>query len=215
MTDEAVLLLIAGGVIAYLVLGPEIVDGESDNGADAIDYGNQALDLATELFEGQDDMSDKNKAAFLRCLRLGEGTSGPNGYNTLCGGALFSSFAQHPAEAGWRGLPLSDRVCSLAGFGPGCVSTAAGAYQFNKPTWRRVAAKIGATDFSPAWQDAAAWHVIGEKGAQADVLAGRIEQAISKVRKIWASLPGAGYGQREESLAAVLNEYKRAGGMLA
>jgi len=160
-------------------------------------------------------MSNKNKSAFLRCLRLGEGTSGPNGYQTLFGGSLFNSFDRHPAEAGWPGVKLSDRMCSLAGFGPGCVSTAAGAYQFNKPTWRRVAAKYGITDFSPASQDAAAWAVIGEKGAQADVLAGRIEQAISKCRKVWASLPGAGYGQREESMVAVLNEYQRAGGILA
>lgn len=215
MSDEAVLLMIAGGIVAFLVLGPQDIDGESDHGADVFDYGNQALDLALELFQGQEDMNNPNVAAFLRAIRLGEGTSGPNGYQTLFGGALFGSYDRHPADAGWRGVQLSDRVCALAGFGPGCVSTAAGAYQINKPTWRRIAAKIGATSFSPEWQDAAAWALIVEKGAKADVLAGRIEQAISKVRKVWASLPGAGYGQREESLAAVLNEYQRAGGYLA
>ena len=38
---------------------------------------------------------------------------------------------------------------------------------------------------------------IPECRALHDVLAGRIETAISKCRNIWASLPGAGYGHRE------------------
>jgi hypothetical protein len=37
---------------------------------------------------------------------------------------------------------------------------------------------------------------------------------VRKCAKEWASLPGAGYGQREESLARVVAEYKRSGGLM-
>jgi lysozyme len=66
-------------------------------------------------------------------------------------------------------------------------------------------------DFTPDSQDAAAWFLIEEKGAGADVLAGRTADAVAKVRKIWASLPGAGYGQREVSLAAFNNVFVQSG----
>ena len=45
--------------------------------------------------------------------------------------------------------------------------------------------------------------------------AGRFDAAVAKVRKVWASLPGAGYGQREESMARVRTAYVAAGGTLA
>ena len=188
---------------------------EPDYAPDLLDYGYQAVESATDLFTGQNDMNG-NLPAFLQALRHGEGTSGPNGYRTLFGGMLFSSFADHPARLGWGGGKLSDAQCAGAGFGPGCVSTAAGAFQINKPTWNRVAPLIGATDFSEAAQDAAAIHLISEKGALADVLAGRAELAAYKVRKIWASLPGAGYaGQRTVGISTFLAQYEQAGGILA
>lgn len=206
--------VVMGGAAAYYMRpGAAVIDGESDEAPDLEDYGQQFIALA----DGYTDevTIDMNQTAFLTALRLGEGTGGANGYRTLFGGALFDSYATHPALAGWRGLPLSDAMCANAGFGPGCVSTAAGAYQINKPTWNRIAAKLGLGDFSPASQDAAAWELIREKGADADVMAGRTAQAVGKVRKIWASLPGAGYGQHEVSLASFNSVYTQAGGILA
>lgn len=225
MTENRVMLLallVAAGVGWWAMQGAPGIDAdwvneaaEPDNAPDLEDYGYQAVQGVTELFEGNTDMNG-NLAAFLVAIRHGEGTSGPNGYRTLFGGGLFDSFADHPARLGWRGLPLSDTQCAGAGFGPGCVSTAAGAFQINKPTWNRVAPLIGAADFSEASQDAAAIQLISEKGALADVLAGRIEAAIYKVRKVWASLPGAGYaGQRTVPLGTVLAKYEQAGGILA
>ena len=41
-------------------------------------------------------------------------------------------------------------------------------------------------------------------------IAGRIEPAIDKCRNIWASLPGAGYGQREHRTQDLLAVYARA-----
>jgi lysozyme len=206
-------VVVGGAVAYYLRPGEQVIDGESDKAPELEDYGQQVIALADSY---TDEMGyEMNREAFLQALRYGEGTSGPNGYNTLMGGALFNGYATHPALAGWRGTPLSDSMCAGAGFGPGCVSTAAGAYQINKPTWNRIAGKLGLPDFSPASQDAAAWELIREKGADADILAGRIAVAVSKVRKIWASLPGAGYGQHEVALSAFNSVYMQAGGTLA
>ncbi|END27409.1 phage lysozyme family protein, partial [Escherichia coli p0305293.13] len=44
-----------------------------------------------------------------------------------------------------------------------------------------------------------------------DIRAGRIERAISRCRNIWASLPGAGYGQREHSLEKLVTVWRTAG----
>lgn len=203
----------AAAAVYYMRPGEQFIDGEGDAAPDLEDYGQQAIALADTYTD--EVRTDMNKAAFLMALRMGEGTSGSAGYRTLMGGALFDSYAAHPALMGWRGTPLTDAMCAGAGFGPGCVSTAAGAYQINKPTWNRVNAKLGLGDFTPASQDAAAWELIREKGADADILAGRIAQAVSKVRKIWASLPGAGYGQHEVALSAFNSVYMQAGGTIA
>ncbi|OFJ47602.1 endolysin [Janthinobacterium lividum] len=156
-----------------------------------------------------------NERAFLAAIRVGEGTSAGNGYSILFGGATFGSFDDHPALLGWRGGSLSAAMCAGAGFGPGCVSTAAGAFQINKPTWLRVGGKLGLSDFSPASQDAAALELIREKGALGDVRAGRVDVAVTKVSKVWASLPGAEYGQGEVKLAAFVKNYANAGGNVA
>ncbi|EHX8191626.1 head completion/stabilization protein [Escherichia coli] len=41
------------------------------------------------------------------------------------------------------------------------------------------------------------------------------ERAISRCRNIWASLPGAGYGQREHSLEKLVTVWRTAGGVPA
>lgn len=226
MTENGatVLAVLALGAVAWWVLREgATVNGdwineapEPDNAPDWIDYGWQAVDNTQALFESENEMRQNNLRAFLQAIRLGEGTSGPNGYRTLCGGGLFDSYAAHPAALGWRGLPLSDSVCAGAGYGPGCVSTAAGAFQINKPTWNRVSAKLGLTNFDEASQDAAAIELISEKGALGDVLAGRVAEAVGKVRKVWASLPGANYaGQRMVTQSAFNQVYQQAGGVLA
>ncbi|MCY1296782.1 hypothetical protein D9M68_801160 [compost metagenome] len=56
---------------------------------------------------------------------------------------------------------------------------------------------------------------IRERRALDDIKAGRIPEAIEKCRNIWASLPGAGYGQREHQLEDLLAHYVAAGGVLA
>jgi lysozyme len=127
-----------------------------------------------------DVLNDPQVQAFLWLIRTGEGTTGPNGYRTLFGGSLFSSFADHPRQSITRS---------------GITSTAAGAYQFLSRTWDEMAAMYGLADFTPANQDFAAVGLIKRRGALADVMAGRFRAAIDKCNKEWASLPGSPYGQ--------------------
>ncbi|MDN3923317.1 glycoside hydrolase family 104 protein [Pelomonas sp. PFR6] len=161
-------------------------------------------------------MADQNTAAFLLMIRTAEGTAGPNGYRTLFGGQLFSGWADHPRIA----KQFRD------GAGRTLWTTAAGAYQAmaispipggftSSNTWDRIAARLGLPDFTPASQDAFAVELIREAGALADVRAGRFDAAVSKVRRIWASMPGAGYAQPEKNLESLRLAYLNAGGSLA
>lgn len=143
-----------------------------------------------------------NVKAFLRAIRLGEGTSDERGYNRIVGGQEFEDFSRHP-----RVLVKIERY--------GIYSTAAGAYQFIYSTWAALCRQYGFADFSPKNQDAGAVALIHEKRALDDVKAGWIERAISKCASIWASLPGSTAGQRTEKLDDVLAEYVRHGGELA
>lgn len=163
-----------------------------------------------------------NVAAFLRMIREAEGTEHAGGYAALFGSTpgawrVFEGFADHP------------RIAQQ--FGPRRLWTsAAGAYQFmavsplpdgtgrttRVDTWDRLRRKLGLTDFGPASQDRAAIELIDEAGALVDVQAGRFEAAVSKVRKTWASLPGAGYAdQRERSMQWARDTYSNAGGNFA
>lgn len=141
-----------------------------------------------------------NLRAFLTMIQYAEGTYGANAYRMLYGGQLFNSYAQHPNRAITKG---------------GITSTAAGAYQILFRTWQSVQQDLGLTDFSPASQDKAAVELIRRRGALEDVIAGRFDMAIYKCRKEWASLPGAGYGQNERSMASLMQVYQYAGGQIA
>lgn len=170
---------------------------------------NQVQDMIRPTDE---DQAGANVAAFLMTIRKAEGTAGPNGYRTLFGGSLFTGWADHPRTVKkYRDLWTS----------------AAGAYQFlaispipggkftKINTWDRIAERLGLADFSPESQDLAAIELIREAGALGDVRAGRFDQAVNKVRGIWASLPGAGYNQPERSLESLRVAYLNAGGNLA
>ncbi len=141
----------------------------------------------------------KNLRAFLLMIQYSEGTIGENAYRMLYGGGLFSDLSKHPniAITKW-----------------GITSTAAGAYGFLNRVWVELSRRLQLPDFSPLSQDKAAVELIREKGALVDVLSGKIQAAVYKCRKVWASLPGAGYGQHERSISELLNFYIRSGGQL-
>jgi len=150
------------------------------------------------------NVEQDNIAAFLWTIRVCEGTSGANGYNTMFTGKTFSGFADHPRiknTASVKGRPIT--------------STAAGAYQFLASTWDSVKKALSLKDFSPASQDKAAVLLIQQKGALDDVKAGRIANATRKVSSVWASLPGNKDNQGGKSLEAVQTYYKQGGGTIS
>lgn len=153
---------------------------------------------------------NKNLQAFLWMIRKAEGTATINGYRYLFGSTytkekLFTSYKDHPKQY----FDYTDKA------GKTISTSAAGAYQITYTTWKALKMKIPLPDFTPANQDAAAIQLIKERNAIKDIEAGRFEDALNKVRRIWASLPGAGANQPEKELAEVRQWYKNAGGYIA
>lgn len=153
----------------------------------------------------------KNALAFLDMLAWSEGTSiskhsRDDGYDVVVGGInspnTFKNYASHP------GVLVTVNT-------KGLKSTAAGRYQQLQRYWPHYRDLLKLPDFGPVSQDKLALHLAKERGALPDVHAGRIQSAIEKCRNIWASLPGAGYGQHERKLDDLLARYIAAGGSLA
>lgn len=149
-----------------------------------------------------------NVVAFLDMLAWSEGTDNGKqptknrGYDVIVGGQLFNGYADHPRVL----VPLPKL---------GIRSTAAGRYQLLSRYYDAYKKRLGLEDFSPLSQDLIALQQIRERRALPLVQAGKIEEAIKAVRKTWASLPGAGYGQHEHKLADLLAVYRKAGGTVA
>ena len=145
-----------------------------------------------------------NRKAFLTMIATAEGTVnlGDNGYNVLVGGSLFTGYADHPRKAVY--LPKYK-----------IKSTAAGRYQILSKYYDSYKKLLKLKDFSPASQDAIAIQMIKEQHALEDVDEGRVDAAIKKVSNIWASMPEAGYGQREVAIASLRKSFVDAGGLIA
>lgn len=152
-----------------------------------------------------------NRTAFLAAIgqsEVGAALIGEtdSGYNVLVGSTpgnpmTFSDYSTHPdiLNQKWD-------------------STAAGLYQINFPTFQTLTRQTGLSDFSPATQDAFAIQLITNKGALADVDAGNITSAMSKLTGVWRSLPGATggvSGQNNNSQEQWIAWYQAAGGSVA
>lgn len=160
----------------------------------------------------------QNVCAFLDMLAWSE--IGPallavsdDGYNVLVGSTaakplLFDSYATHPGVYNAR-----------------YNSTAAGRYQLLRRYWAdkmdggRVVRQgyqslLKLPDFGPESQDRVAIRMIQEQHALPDVITGHLADAIGNVSNIWASLPGAGYGQHENHIDKLRAAYLAAGGTL-
>lgn len=149
-----------------------------------------------------------NVCAFLDLLAWSEGTDNgrqptkDSGYDVIVGGGLFTGYDDHP-----RKLIALPRL--------GIKSTAAGRYQLLSRYWDAYRKQLKLADFSPLSQDLVALQQIRERRALDDIKAGRIADAIAKCRNIWASLPGAGYGQHEHKVGDLLARFESAGGVIA
>ncbi|HDH0764721.1 TPA: glycoside hydrolase family 104 protein [Klebsiella oxytoca] len=144
------------------------------------------------------------RKAFLDMLAWSEGTDKAGqptknrGYDVIVGGSLFSNYADHPRKLVMLNAKLK--------------STAAGRYQLLARWWDAYRKQLGLKDFSPASQDAVALQQIKERGALPLIDRGDIRQAIDRCSNIWASLPGAGYGQFEHKAENLIANFKEAGG---
>ena len=147
------------------------------------------------------------RKAFLDMLAWSEGTDKPGqptrnrGYDVIVGGTLFNNYADHPRKL--IDLPKL-RI----------KSTAAGRYQLLARYWDAYRKQLGLKDFSPASQDAVALQQIKERRALELIDSGNIRQAIDRCSNIWASLPGAGYGQYEHKVEDLLKKFQEAGGFV-
>jgi muramidase (phage lysozyme) len=147
----------------------------------------------------------QNRVAFLDMIAASEiGAAllakSDDGYNVLVGSTaarplLFSSYASHPNV-----------------FNAEFNSTAAGRYQILYRWWRIYQAQMKLPDFGPVSQDRYALQQLREHGALPLIDAGRFREAVAKVSNVWASLPGAGYGQHENDIERLLAAYQAAGG---
>ncbi|MBN4856404.1 glycoside hydrolase family 104 protein [Citrobacter freundii] len=148
--------------------------------------------------------TNKQRKAFLDMLAWSEGTdkkgqpTNNRGYDVIVGGSLFTDYSDHPRK--------------LVTLNPKLKSTAAGRYQLLSRWWDAYRKQLGLKDFSPASQDAVALQQIKERRALELIDSGDIRHAIDRCSNIWASLPGAGYGQFEHKADNLIAKFKEAGG---
>ncbi|WP_019303627.1 glycoside hydrolase family 24 protein [Xanthomonas oryzae] len=158
-------------------------------------------------FISSEQAGGRNVVAFLDMVAWAEGTDKPgqptkdHGYDVRVGGGLSEGYADHPRQ--------SIYVPTL-----GIFSTAAGRYQLLRRYYDAYRKTLRLSDFSPLSQDLIALQQIRERRALGLIQAGRIQEAIAKVSNVWASLPGGGYRQYEQTLDALIAAYVRADGQL-
>lgn len=152
------------------------------------------------------DLEEARVRAFMRMLRVGEGTVGERGYETIFGGQSFreapynKDFSDHPNIH----MPFGDQT-----------STAAGGYQVLYKVWKEFEAyrqKYGINDFTPLSQDYFAIVILKHKRSTGwnKLLLGDIENAIqSPYSWEWASLPPGRYGQPNKSMQDDINIYNK------
>ena len=153
----------------------------------------------------EDGEINNQRKAFLDMLAWSEGTDNGrqktrnHGYDVIVGEELFTDYSDHPRK--------------LVTLNPKLKSTGAGRYQLLSRWWDAYRKQLGLKDFSPKSQDAVALQQIKERGALPMIDRGDIRQAIDRCSNIWASLPGAGYGQFEHKGAdSLIAKFKEAGG---
>lgn len=159
---------------------------------------------------------NSNRTAFLDMIAVSEGTSTSpatrnNGYDVIVTGMdgkpeIFTDYSDHPFAGGRPSKVINSR---------GLTSNASGRYQFMLRHWKHYRDLLGLPDFGPESQDKWALQLIRERSALPLIDAGDFEMAVKRCSNLWASFPGAGYGQPEHALAKLRDAYADAGGEFA
>ena len=151
--------------------------------------------LLTDEIQDVDFMKRANLEAFLKMIREGESAQR---YDALNGKKspenTFSDFSDHP----FKNINFRDT---------GRKSSASGAYQIVIGTWLMLGGKEKYGDFSPESQDKAAIDLLKRRGAYEDVLAGRFEVAVNKLKKEWDffnNLPYSNFAFAEKKIVEYL-----------
>lgn len=189
------------------------------------------------------NLAEDNIAAFLWTIRRAEGTASKDGYRTQYTSALFDvdnaglppgvtaptgtqfykgvkyylygSNSYDQDGGSWTNRSYKYKDHPRVVLGPARLrSSAAGAYQFMPDTWDQCKKACSLPDFSPASQDKACIYLLQTRNALDDVRSGNFSSAAYKIRKIWASFQGAGYGQREVPTTTLAQYFREGGGTL-
>ena len=120
-----------------------------------------------------------------------------HGYDVIGRRELFTDYPDHPRK--------------LVTLNPNSNPLFSDATSFF-PVGGMPTASMASERFSPKSQDAVALQQIKERGALPMIDRGDIRQAIDRCSNIWASLPGAGYGQFEHKADSLIAKFKEAGG---
>ena len=145
---------------------------------------------------------NNQRKAFLDMLAWSEGTDNGrqktrnHGYDVIVGGELFTDYSDHPQTCHAKPKTQINRRRRYQLLFPLRMPTAS--------SWpeRLLSEK----------SDAVALQQIKERGALPMIDRGDIRQAIDRCSNIWASLPGAGYGQFEHKADSLIAKFKEAGG---
>ncbi len=159
------------------------------------------------------EVGGRNLAAVLDTLAWSE--LGPailaqsdDGYDVFVGSRpgdvrKFTTYADHPMK-----------LVSWLTKGELVYGSAAGRYQQLKRYWPHYKALLKLPDFSPTSQDKLAIQLIKEQKAFELFQKGKFGQGVFRIKNIWASLAGAGYGQHEHKLEDLERIYMSKGGVV-
>jgi muramidase (phage lysozyme) len=149
-------------------------------------------------------LADPNVGALIGVIRAKESSNDDSAFTVINGGAHFTA-------PPWI-HPFHGITTTQAG-----RSTAAGCGQFLGTTWANLAQQYpdDCRDFSPPAQLFGIVALIAGRGALDDVIAGRFDDAVAKLRKEWTSLPGASESRADWTLDKARALYQQFGGTLA
>ena len=154
------------------------------------------LSNASLLKAGVEDEINNQRKAFLDMLAWSEGTDNGRQKPEI----MVMSVSCRRRAIYW----LPDHPRKLVTLNPKSNQQALDATSFFPVGGDVYRKQLGLKDFSPKSQDAVALQQIKERGALPMIDRGDIRQAIDRCSNIWASLPGAGYGQSEHKADSLI-----------